>query len=378
MLQNKIYQNFTKEILKTFLIVLFGLTIVAWTVRAVNFLDLIVESGYSVIIYFQYSLLNLLGILTKFIPLAFLLSLIIFIVKQLKDNEFVILWTSGVKKIKFANLFFIISIFVLIFYLVFSTLITPYGLNKSRKLLSQEGFNSILPTIRMQQFSDSFKGFTFFVEKKVNNEITNIFMHDSANIFKNFTSNQKNNKSTTIVAKEGLVQEKNMILFDGQIISENKESLKNSIVKFEQLNIDLQNLQTDTITNPKLQETSTTSLLRCIFNYGVCKISFFQEDTKKEIITILNRRIILPFYIPVIAIICSFLLIKVKTKKNYFLNQYTIFILSFFILLFSELIIRFTGISKLASIFFIILPIIIIPILYGMLAIKLNRESILK
>ena len=378
MLQNKIYQNFTKEILKTFLIVLFGLTIVAWTVRAVNFLDLIVESGYSVIIYFQYSLLNLLGILTKFIPLAFLLSLIIFIVKQLKDNEFVILWTSGVKKIKLANLFFIISIFVLIFYLVFSTLITPYGLNKSRKLLSQEGFNSILPTIRMQRFSDSFKGFTFFVEKKVNNEITNIFMHDSANIFKNFTSNQKNNKSTTIVAKEGLVQEKNMILFDGQIISENKESLKNSIVKFEQLNIDLQNLQTDTITNPKLQETSTTSLLRCIFNYGVCKISFFQEDTKKEIITILNRRIILPFYIPVIAIICSFLLIKVKTKKNYFLNQYTIFILSFFILLFSELIIRFTGISKLASIFFIILPIIIIPILYGMLAIKLNRESILK
>lgn len=378
MLQNKIYQNFTKEILKTFLIVLFGLTIVAWTVRAVNFLDLIVESGYSVIIYFQYSLLNLLGILTKFIPLAFLLSLIIFIVKQLKDNEFVILWTSGVKKIKLANLFFIISIFVLIFYLVFSTLITPYGLNKSRKLLSQEGFNSILPTIRMQQFSDSFKGFTFFVEKKVNNEITNIFMHDSANIFKNFTSNQKNNKSTTIVAKEGLVQEKNMILFDGQIISENKESLKNSIVKFEQLNIDLQNLQTDTITNPKLQETSTTNLLRCIFNYGVCKISFFQEDTKKEIITILNRRIILPFYIPVIAIICSFLLIKVKTKKNYFLNQYTIFILSFFILLFSELIIRFTGISKLASIFFIILPIIIIPILYGMLAIKLNRESILK
>ena len=32
-----------------------------------------------------------------------------------------------------------------------------------------------LPTIRTQQFSDSFKGFTFIVEKKVNNEIQNIF-----------------------------------------------------------------------------------------------------------------------------------------------------------------------------------------------------------
>ena len=55
MLQNKIYQNFTKDISKTFLVILFGLSIVAWTVRAVNFLDLIVENGYSITTYFQYS-----------------------------------------------------------------------------------------------------------------------------------------------------------------------------------------------------------------------------------------------------------------------------------------------------------------------------------
>ena len=43
MLQNKIYRNFIKEILKTFLVILFGLSVIAWTVRAVNFLDLISE-----------------------------------------------------------------------------------------------------------------------------------------------------------------------------------------------------------------------------------------------------------------------------------------------------------------------------------------------
>ena len=52
MLQNKIYQNYSKEILRTFLTILFSLTIIAWTVRAVNFLDLIVESGYPVVTYF--------------------------------------------------------------------------------------------------------------------------------------------------------------------------------------------------------------------------------------------------------------------------------------------------------------------------------------
>ena len=45
MLQNKIYQNYIKDIFKTFFVILFGLSIIAWTVRAVNFLDLIVEMG---------------------------------------------------------------------------------------------------------------------------------------------------------------------------------------------------------------------------------------------------------------------------------------------------------------------------------------------
>ena len=65
MLQNKIYLNFIKEILKTFFVILFGLSIIAWTVRAVNFLDLIVESGYSITTYFQYSIFKPFGYFNK-------------------------------------------------------------------------------------------------------------------------------------------------------------------------------------------------------------------------------------------------------------------------------------------------------------------------
>ena len=77
MLQNKIYYNYIVQICKTFLIILFGLSIIALTVRAVNFLDLIVDSGYDVTTYFKYSILNLFGIAPKFVPLSFLLSLVI-------------------------------------------------------------------------------------------------------------------------------------------------------------------------------------------------------------------------------------------------------------------------------------------------------------
>ena len=111
MLQNKIYQNFLLEIFKSFLLILLGLSLIALTVRAVSFLDLIVENGYPVSTYFQFSVLNLFGIVPKFIPLSFLIAITLFIIKHLQDSEFIILWTSGVKKIYLVNLFFCLLLF---------------------------------------------------------------------------------------------------------------------------------------------------------------------------------------------------------------------------------------------------------------------------
>ena len=75
--------------------------------------------------------------------------------------------------------------------------------------------------------------------------------------------------------------------------------------KFEQLSIDLNNLQSGIIKQPKLQETSTLILLKCVYNIGKSELANCY-NTKKEIITVLNRRIILPFYIPIISIFQSF------------------------------------------------------------------------
>ena len=380
MLQNKIYQNFIKEIVKTFLVILFGLTLIAWTVRAVNFLDLIVESGYSIPTYFHYSFLNLFGILTKFIPLAFLISLMIFIIKQIQEKEFLILWTSGVKKIMITNLFFMISIFVLMLYLLFSTIITPLALNKSRSLLSQNNYNSFLPTIRPQKFSDSFTGFTFIVEKKFKNKIENVFIHDNSGTLKNLTTSKEKNSSTTIAAKSGIVKEKTMVLFDGQIISTKKDKNESEIIKFKQLNIDLNNLQTGTIKQPKLQETSTLKLIKlikCINDLVDTSMAYCKKNTKKEIITVLNRRILLPLYIPIIALLCSFLLVKIKSHKKNFVNKYSIFLLSFLVLLYAELIVRYTGISKSISLLFAISPVVLIPVIYFYLVFKFSKESII-
>ena len=81
MLKNKIYKYFATEIFKSFLTILFALTAVAWTVRAVSFLDLIVENGHSISTYLLFSLYNITNIVTKFIPLSFLLALVLSLLK---------------------------------------------------------------------------------------------------------------------------------------------------------------------------------------------------------------------------------------------------------------------------------------------------------
>ena len=372
MLQNKIYQNYLIDIFKTFLTILLGFTLIAWTVRAVNFLDLIVESGYPVLTYFQYSFLNIFGILTKFIPLSFLIALILFIIKQIQENELIILWTSGVKKIELVKLFFLFSVIISIFYLVFSSLITPLALNKSRQILGKENLISFLPTVKAQQFSDSFNGVTFIVDKKYNNELKNIFLQDNARVLKNISSNKKK-ALTTIIASNGLINENKMIMFNGQIISSDKNNQGNDIIKFDQLSVDLNNFKNRTIKQPKVQETSTITLLTCLEGSIFYNFSC-EQNFKTEILPILNRRITLPLYFPIIALFASFLLIK--SKKRFLFSKVSVFLYCFLILLYAELIIRYTGINNFISKLFILSPVVLSILVYIFLKFKFSNEAL--
>ena len=371
MLQNKIYQNFLKEILATFFTIVLSLAIIALTVRAVNFLDLIVDSGYPILVYFKYSFLNLFGLAPKFIPLAFILSLMIFILKHIQDREFIILWVSGVKKIKIVNLFLFASIIIMILYLLFSIFLTPFALNKSRQILSNDNFNSFLPTVRSDKFSDSFKGFTYIVERKVNNELKNIFLHDTGNNLKNLTSDNSEASDVSIFAKKGYVADRDIFLINGQIISSKKDKQENELIEFQKLKINLGNFATTTIKQPKLQEISTMKLISCFLDLNM-NLKICTDAAKKEILPILIRRIVLPFYIPVITLICSFLLLK---TPNFLSNKITIFIYSFAVLVSTELVIRYTGLNPLLRITYIITPIIMMFLLYMLLIYKFNMET---
>ena len=72
----------------------------------------------------------------------------------------------------------------------------------------------------------------------------------------------------------------------------------------------------------------------------------------------------MPLYIPLVSILISFVLIYTKNKKTKILNRYLFFLLSFILLVLSELLVRFSGISNTGLFAYLFTPLILLPILY--------------
>ena len=378
MLKNKIYNYITLELIKSFVLILFSLSLIAWTVRAVNFLDLIVDSGYSTSTYFIYSILNLTNIMTKFIPLSFLLALLLTIIRLERQNELLVLWTSGVAKSKITNLFFLLSLFIFLIYIIFSTIITPTALYKSRTLVKQSGVDTVANLIKPNTFSDTFKGLTFYVEEKENNVIKNIFIKDDSNNLNSLLPKNSSAKNKTVIAERGVISKSKLILENGFIQSfQNDNTVK--IIQFNKTLLNFDNLDNRVIKDVKIQETSTLKILSCLKNHYYNNISddYVKNCPKNNIAIVIetfSRRIIMPLYIPLVSILISFMLIYTKNKKTKILTRYIFFILSFILLVLSELLVRYSGLSNIGFYTYLFSPIILLPILYLVLVNKFWKE----
>ena len=381
MLSNKIYKHFLIELSRYFFLVLFTFTIIVWAVQAVNFLDLIVEDGHGVSVYLNYSLLIIPKILTKFIPLSFLIALFLTILKFESENEFLILWTSGMNKMKVVNFFFKVSIMVTILQLIFASLINPQFLNHSRSLIKSSNLDYVSTMVKSKQFNDTIEGLTIYVEEKNENGILkNIFIRDDGHVLKSL-ENSKNSNNVTIFAKEGKIEQgpngNYLVLRNGTIQKENKENEIVSI-NFIKTNMQMEGLQTKSIIMPKIQETSSKILINCITSNEIKNeiLNCPQTNSKIDTLAELNRRFGMPLYIPGISLILSFLLISRKEQKSNSLYKYFYFGLSFVILITAEILVRYSGKSYFYSYLYYSLPLMCVPFFYYLLFRQFYNENL--
>ena len=97
--------------------------------------------------------------------------------------------------------------------------------------------------------------------KDENQVYKNIFIRDDGKIL----SSPIGSSSSTIIAKSGYMSkdEKNLILYDGNIQKLNEDGDVN-IVKFQKTVLNLSGISTKSISEPKMQETPTMQILRCL------------------------------------------------------------------------------------------------------------------
>ena len=132
-------------------------------------------------------------------------------------------------------------------------------------------------------------------------------------------------------------------------------------------------LKPRSIVAPKVQETTTSDLASCVTK----KISLnnnFLENCPKEVIATMSRRIGMPFYIPLVSLICCFLLIQKRERKFKFFRNYSYLGFSFIILVLAEILVRYSGLSKINTILYFTVPLILTPIIYLLLLRSLKYE----
>jgi lipopolysaccharide export system permease protein len=375
-MKKTIYKYFFYEFLRYFATTLFALVVIIWTIQAVNFLDLVTEDGHAFPIYFKYSLLTVSKILTKLIPFCFLLSTVLTIIKFEEDNELLVLWTSGLNKIYIVNLIFRISLIVMFFQLIFTVFINPSLLNISRTIIKNSELQFVSSLLKEKEFNDTVDSLIIFVEEKDENNIyKNIFIRDTGKIL---SSIGDTDESSTIFARRGKISsdEKYLILHDGNIQKLGKDGNIN-IVKFKKTILNFAGISAKSISEPKMQETSSFQIIQCILAKGIINVhNCNTAGSLKNIRVELNKRAGMPLAIPLIALISSFLLSSRRDKKNYIYNKYIYFFLGFSLLTLLEILVRYSGISWGHTLIYYLVPLLAMPIFYIILIKKFKYENV--
>ena len=129
-----------------------------------------------------------------------------------------------------------------------------------------------------------------------------------------------------------------------------------NVIKFKKTSFNLSGISTKSISEPKMQETSTLQIFRCMRTKILAHNCNPTEKTMQNIKIEINKRIGMPFFIPLIALICSFLLSSQRDKKTYQFNKYIYFFVGVITLTLAEITVRYSGISWNHTVIYYFIP----------------------
>ncbi len=368
-----IFRKLTADIFAFFLLSSLAITAIVWVIQGVNLLDIVSEQGHGIKVYFFYTILNVPKIFSKLLIFTYFITLFVVLIRYEENNEILIFWTNGIKKITFINFIGKISLLFVLLQLILNLLIVPMTQNLKQQYLKNSSIEFFPNLIKERKFTNITKNLTIFVEENKSGLLKGIYIKEDLG----------DGERKIIIASRGKLIENNndfsFKLFDGNISNIDKKNIVK--IKFKETVYELSKLNSKTRQINKLNEINSIFLLNCLEKYITSrknnKIRCGEKDKflVKDIYEEIFKRSINPIYIIVLSLVSSLLIIKPKVN---FLQNYIkgiLFILGFAIILFSELSYKFITLSSLVEFTFIILPILFVIIFYFYLLIKCNFKT---
>ena len=360
-----------------FSITLVSASIIIWVFQAVNFLDIMVEDGRDYLVYINYSLLNFPKIITRIFPFALFFSFSYVLSKYELNNELMILWNFGINKIHLINFFLIFSFLLMIIQILLTTYLVPKSQNISRQLLKSSNVDFFESFIKPKKFNDNIEGLTIYSDEK--DEQGNL-----KNIYLKKETGEGNFQIT--YSKSGYFKSvgssKILILNNGETINSINNKLSN--FNFTQSELSLAQLDSGIVKVDKIQETSTHNLIDCLeryLNYDFVnkksisgrKIQNCTIENLDNVYKEIYKRLIIPFYIPVLILISACLILYSKESINYSRYRLVIFLIGLLTIIFSETTLKFVQNTFVLNVKLVIIPLIILTILYLLILIKTQK-----
>ena len=366
-----IFRKLYFDIVAFFALSSLAITIIVWVIQGVNLLDIVSEKGHSFKVYFLYSTLNIPKIFSKLIIFAYFLSLFVVINRYQDNNEILVFWINGIKKISFINFIFKISLAFVILQLIFNLFLVPYTQNLAQNYLKNSSIDFFPKLIQEKKFSKVTENLNIFVEKYSGDGILEgIYIKEKI----------ENSGNKIIIASTGRLNQTedgyNFQLYNGKIININDKGSFN--LGFKETIYALSDLNFKTRKEIKLGEAKTSLLISCLEKNLIdrknlklrCgnKDTFLMNDIYEETF----KRVVNPIYIIILSLISSLLILKSKNSNLKSVFKLLLFLLGFSIIIFSELSYKFINTIFEIELIFLTLPIIFVILFYFLILLKTN------
>ena len=229
-----IFKYLFLNILKPFFIISLVLTGIVWLSRSLNYIELIINKGLSLPVYFWFVSLIAPKILAILLPLISFASICYAYNKLRSDSEITAMESAGISKTTIMLPAFCFGLCVAFLVFIIEAQISPKNYKKFKSFQSDLRNNFVITSLQEGEFHSPYPNITVYIDKVFKDgQLSNLLIHDTRN----------KELDSTIIAKKGkisnLSEQPHIVVYSGSRFLYNKNNFQTNIMNLKNMSLQL-------------------------------------------------------------------------------------------------------------------------------------------